>query len=209
MLDGGAFVAGLEYATGVEARVLGKPSPAYFAAALDALEAEPELTWMVTDDLDADVRGAQALRHAHGAPAHRASSGPRRSSARTSCPTSCSARSGSCRTGSSSRTDGRPRRRRPDRDRADRRARSSGPGFRDRCFTPAEQEYCESRAIPGGELRGALLRQGGGRKGARLRCPLHLEGDRDRRAAEARRDALRARRCVGRSGSAPGRSTSR
>ncbi len=59
MLDGGAFVAGLEYATGVEARVLGKPSPAYFAAALDALEAEPELTWMVTDDLDADVRGAK------------------------------------------------------------------------------------------------------------------------------------------------------
>jgi HAD superfamily hydrolase (TIGR01458 family) len=59
LLDGGAFVAGLEYATGVDATVVGKPSPAYFAAALDALEAEPELTWMVTDDLDADVRGAR------------------------------------------------------------------------------------------------------------------------------------------------------
>jgi HAD superfamily hydrolase (TIGR01458 family) len=59
MLDGGAFVAGLEYATGREATVLGKPSPAYFAAALDALGAEPELTWLVTDDIDADVRGAQ------------------------------------------------------------------------------------------------------------------------------------------------------
>jgi HAD superfamily hydrolase (TIGR01458 family) len=59
MLDGGAFVAGLEYATGVEATVLGKPSPAYFAAALDALGAEPELTWFVTDDIEADVRGAQ------------------------------------------------------------------------------------------------------------------------------------------------------
>jgi HAD superfamily hydrolase (TIGR01458 family) len=59
MLDAGAFVAGLEYATGVEATVVGKPSPAYFAAALDALDAEPELTWMVTDDVDADVRGAQ------------------------------------------------------------------------------------------------------------------------------------------------------
>jgi HAD superfamily hydrolase (TIGR01458 family) len=59
MLDGGAFVAGLEYATGRDATVLGKPSPAYFAAALDALGAEPELTWMVTDDIDADVRGAQ------------------------------------------------------------------------------------------------------------------------------------------------------
>jgi HAD superfamily hydrolase (TIGR01458 family) len=59
LLDGGAFVAGLEYATGVDATVVGKPSPAYFAAALDALDAEPELTWMVTDDLDADVRGAR------------------------------------------------------------------------------------------------------------------------------------------------------
>ena len=36
MLDSGAFVAGLEYATGVEATVLGKPSPAYFLAALEA-----------------------------------------------------------------------------------------------------------------------------------------------------------------------------
>jgi HAD superfamily hydrolase (TIGR01458 family) len=59
LLDGGAFVAGLEYATGAEATVVGKPSAAYFAAALNALDAEPELTWMVTDDLDADVRGAQ------------------------------------------------------------------------------------------------------------------------------------------------------
>jgi len=59
MLDSGAFVAGLEYATGVEAIVLGKPSPSYFAAALDALEAEPERTWLVTDDVDADVRGAR------------------------------------------------------------------------------------------------------------------------------------------------------
>ena len=61
LLDAGAFVAGLEYATGVDATVLGKPSAAYFAAALDALAAEPELTWMVTDDLEADVRGAQAF----------------------------------------------------------------------------------------------------------------------------------------------------
>ena len=61
LLDAGAFVAGLEYATGVDATVLGKPSASYFAAALDALGAEPELTWMVTDDLDADVRGAQAF----------------------------------------------------------------------------------------------------------------------------------------------------
>ena len=59
LLDAGAFVAGLEYATGVEATVLGKPSPAYFAAALDALGAEPELTWLVGDDAESDVRPAQ------------------------------------------------------------------------------------------------------------------------------------------------------
>ena len=58
MLDAGAFVAGLEYATGVEPTVLGKPSPSYFAAALDALDAEPERTWLVTDDVEQDVRGA-------------------------------------------------------------------------------------------------------------------------------------------------------
>jgi HAD superfamily hydrolase (TIGR01458 family) len=59
LLDAGAIVAGLEYAAGVEATVLGKPSPGYFAAALDALHAVPELTWMVGDDVEADVRGAQ------------------------------------------------------------------------------------------------------------------------------------------------------
>jgi HAD superfamily hydrolase (TIGR01458 family) len=59
MLDGGAFVAALEYATGVDATVIGKPAASCFAAALAALDAEPELTWMITDDLDQDVRGAQ------------------------------------------------------------------------------------------------------------------------------------------------------
>lgn len=59
LMDSGAFVAGLEYAAGVEAAVLGKPSPHYFAAALEALDAEPALTWMVGDDIEADISGAQ------------------------------------------------------------------------------------------------------------------------------------------------------
>jgi HAD superfamily hydrolase (TIGR01458 family) len=58
-LDAGAFVAGLEYAAGTEATVLGKPSSAYFGAALEALDADPGLTWMVGDDLEGDVIGAQ------------------------------------------------------------------------------------------------------------------------------------------------------
>jgi HAD superfamily hydrolase (TIGR01458 family) len=57
-LDAGAFVAGLEYAADTEATVLGKPSAAYFAAALEALDAEAEMTWMVGDDLENDVLGA-------------------------------------------------------------------------------------------------------------------------------------------------------
>jgi HAD superfamily hydrolase (TIGR01458 family) len=59
LLDSGAFVAGLEYAAEVEATVLGKPSPAYFEAAVAALDAEPGLTWMVGDDLESDIAGAQ------------------------------------------------------------------------------------------------------------------------------------------------------
>jgi HAD superfamily hydrolase (TIGR01458 family) len=61
-LDAGAFVAGLEYAAEIEATVLGKPSNAYFAAALDALNAEAGLAWMVGDDLETDIVGA----HKHG-----------------------------------------------------------------------------------------------------------------------------------------------
>jgi HAD superfamily hydrolase (TIGR01458 family) len=59
LLDSGAFVAGLEYAAGVEATVLGKPSPRYFQSALEALDGEPTLAWMVGDDVDADIAGAQ------------------------------------------------------------------------------------------------------------------------------------------------------
>lgn len=61
LLDSGAFVAGLEYASGAQAIVLGKPSPAYFAAACEALDADPSLTWMVGDDVESDVVGAQGV----------------------------------------------------------------------------------------------------------------------------------------------------
>lgn len=60
MLDSGAFVAGLEYAADTDAIVLGKPSAAYFDAALAALDADAGMTWMVGDDFETDVAGAQA-----------------------------------------------------------------------------------------------------------------------------------------------------
>jgi HAD superfamily hydrolase (TIGR01458 family) len=59
LLDAGAFVAGLEYASGVEATILGKPSTAYFDAALEAVDADAELTWMVGDDIEDDIAGAR------------------------------------------------------------------------------------------------------------------------------------------------------
>jgi HAD superfamily hydrolase (TIGR01458 family) len=58
-LDSGMYVAGLEYAARTEATVVGKPSAAFFDAALAALDAEAGMTWMVGDDVDSDVLGAQ------------------------------------------------------------------------------------------------------------------------------------------------------
>jgi HAD superfamily hydrolase (TIGR01458 family) len=59
LLDAGAFVVGLEYAADTDAIVLGKPSTAYFEAALQALDADPGMTWMVGDDIESDIAGAQ------------------------------------------------------------------------------------------------------------------------------------------------------
>ena len=59
-LDAGPFVRALEYATGVEARVAGKPSPAFYTAALASLGLDVSLrAVMVGDDLWSDVEGAQ------------------------------------------------------------------------------------------------------------------------------------------------------
>jgi HAD superfamily hydrolase (TIGR01458 family) len=60
LLDAGAFVAGLEFAAGTEAVVLGKPSHEYFFAALETLDADPHMAWMVGDDIEADIAGAQS-----------------------------------------------------------------------------------------------------------------------------------------------------
>jgi HAD superfamily hydrolase (TIGR01458 family) len=60
LLDSGVFVAGLEYAAETQATILGKPSRAYFAAALSALEADASEAWMVGDDVENDIAGAQA-----------------------------------------------------------------------------------------------------------------------------------------------------
>jgi HAD superfamily hydrolase (TIGR01458 family) len=59
-LDVGAFVAALEYATGREAYVVGKPAPAFFELALRGTGVAPAEAVMVGDDVETDVGGAQA-----------------------------------------------------------------------------------------------------------------------------------------------------
>jgi HAD superfamily hydrolase (TIGR01458 family) len=60
-LDTGGWVRLLEYATGRTAKVLGKPSPEFFTATLDALGRGPETALVVGDDLEADVGGGRAV----------------------------------------------------------------------------------------------------------------------------------------------------
>jgi HAD superfamily hydrolase (TIGR01458 family) len=59
-LDGGAYVAGLEEATGRTAAICGKPAAAYFEEALRMLGMPADRAAMVGDDVDNDVLGAQA-----------------------------------------------------------------------------------------------------------------------------------------------------
>ena len=59
-LDAGAFVAALEYASGKQALVLGKPAPGFFHAAVDSLGCGPDQAVMVGDDAEFDVAAAVA-----------------------------------------------------------------------------------------------------------------------------------------------------
>lgn len=59
-LDIGAFVEGLEYASGVKATVIGKPSADFFRIALEDMGLQPAEAIIIGDDIDADVGGGQA-----------------------------------------------------------------------------------------------------------------------------------------------------
>lgn len=59
-LDMGAFVAGLEYSSGRQAEVVGKPALAFFQAALAELGVSAARTVLIGDDLADDIGGAQA-----------------------------------------------------------------------------------------------------------------------------------------------------
>jgi HAD superfamily hydrolase (TIGR01458 family) len=57
-LDVGPFVAAIEFATGREAYVVGKPARGFFEQVLEDLEVDAEEAAMVGDDVESDVAGA-------------------------------------------------------------------------------------------------------------------------------------------------------
>ncbi|XP_008589252.1 PREDICTED: phospholysine phosphohistidine inorganic pyrophosphate phosphatase [Galeopterus variegatus] len=59
MLDVGAYMRALEYACGIKAEVVGKPSPEFFKSALQAMGLEAHQAIMIGDDIVVDVGGAQ------------------------------------------------------------------------------------------------------------------------------------------------------
>jgi HAD superfamily hydrolase (TIGR01458 family) len=58
-LDTGPFVAALQYASGVEPLVIGKPSAAFFNSGAQRLGVAPEEILMIGDDIRGDIEGAQ------------------------------------------------------------------------------------------------------------------------------------------------------
>ncbi len=57
-LDAGSFVVALEYATGIEAVIFGKPEPAIFEGVIDDIGLPAEKIAMVGDDIRSDVQAA-------------------------------------------------------------------------------------------------------------------------------------------------------
>jgi HAD superfamily hydrolase (TIGR01458 family) len=57
-LDVGPFVAALEFATGAEAYVVGKPARPFFTEVLSDLRATAATTAMIGDDIESDIGGA-------------------------------------------------------------------------------------------------------------------------------------------------------
>ena len=57
-LDVGAFVAALEFGSGKQAKVLGKPSPDFFRFAVESMALEPNTVAMVGDDAEFDASAA-------------------------------------------------------------------------------------------------------------------------------------------------------
>ncbi|RMV71071.1 hypothetical protein ALP05_200034 [Pseudomonas caricapapayae] len=64
-LDCGAFILGLEAASGKQALVTGKPSSVFFTSIMDSLGITPSQAMIIGDDLRTDIAAAQSLNMAH------------------------------------------------------------------------------------------------------------------------------------------------
>jgi len=60
-LDGGAYITMIEAVSGARATTVGKPAPSMFTLGLEAIQCSAEEAAMIGDDINSDVRGAQAL----------------------------------------------------------------------------------------------------------------------------------------------------
>lgn len=62
LIDAGAFVTGIEYATGKKATLIGKPSPIYFKMGLKLACCKTDVPFiMLGDDIESDIKGANEL----------------------------------------------------------------------------------------------------------------------------------------------------
>ncbi|WP_297454224.1 TIGR01458 family HAD-type hydrolase [Persephonella sp.] len=57
-LDCGAYITGLEFATGKKAKLIGKPNKDFFLLAVKSMGLKPEEVAVIGDDIEADVKGA-------------------------------------------------------------------------------------------------------------------------------------------------------
>ena len=60
-LDAGAIVAMLEFASGKKGQIIGKPSPHFFALALNDLNLSADEVVMIGDDIESDIIGARRM----------------------------------------------------------------------------------------------------------------------------------------------------
>lgn len=56
-LDCGAYVVGLEFATGKKAKLIGKPNKDFFLLAVKSMGLKPEEVAVIGDDIESDVKG--------------------------------------------------------------------------------------------------------------------------------------------------------
>ncbi|WP_029523067.1 TIGR01458 family HAD-type hydrolase [Persephonella sp. KM09-Lau-8] len=57
-LDCGAYIVGLEFATGKKAKLIGKPNKDFFLLAVKSMGLKPEEVAVIGDDIESDVKGA-------------------------------------------------------------------------------------------------------------------------------------------------------